>query len=193
MTDIETTFRLLACEFCRFPKDLRIKVSETGHSIIVSYSAHADDVRKLVGKRGSMFAALELVLRAVAARIRKRAKLIVDEPHTGQPQPAAAFVADPTWMETKARKLMQELSKLLFDGETEIKFNELSSDLSTMILEIGENETWIESDGHEILDTELSEALSRIFDSIGRAQGRKLYVELERTHAHNTESLAHRR
>ena len=137
MNDIESIFRKLACAFCRFPDDLRVSYAESNQSIIVVYTAHADDTRKLIGKGGAMYKALETVLAAVTARRRLKSRLIVDEPHTGQPLETVRFETNTNWTETRVRMLMIEICMLLFTEQPEITFHRISTDASTLLLQVG--------------------------------------------------------
>lgn len=180
--EIKTVFTELAAAFCRFPENLRVTVTMTGHSVCVCYASHADDVRKLVGKQGAMHRALETVLRAVAGKRQLRARLIVDEPYCGQALPASPFERNRNWQPTKVVELFKRLSPLLFKLQVAPEFQNNSSDSSTMLCRVDGDDRWPSATG-QIGDDELAESLSRIFDSIGRADGRKIYVELDRTAA----------
>jgi predicted RNA-binding protein YlqC (UPF0109 family) len=173
-TEIETrllaVLRPLVEGFTRFHKDLKFNVISLGHSSTVAMSAHSDDVPRLIGSQGIMHHSLEVIAAALMRRVSpgRRTRLVVEEPKVGRRNGPAPYVSRPEWDATEFQKLVVRLCAALFNGTPSVGWHH--GDDGWSVIEVVTEE--------ETPSRELSDAVARVIEAIGRNQGHKVYADV---------------
>lgn len=159
----ESFCRLLVEGFIRFPTEFEVKVSEVNDLLIFILTPHADDMGKIIGSKSIMFNALQTLLIEYSKGIGRRVQFIVEEPVVGTVFEKPPFVNDPQWPRERILNLFELICRNLFRKFT---FTDASVGFETSIIVLSSD-----------VSEEVVSALSRIMNAVGKANGRKLFVE----------------
>lgn len=170
--ELKKDFLLLVNSFTQFPRNMTVEVGEMEASITLTVQAHADDTRKLIGGQGGHYRALKVIFSAIAMRIGKKFRFDIAEPQTGVQLPLTPFVQNPDWEKTETEKLLGHIVGRIFDKPFTIAHQAQSKKFSTFEVII------TDMDYDDVLLRELGEAISKIFNAIGKSHGHLLYVDL---------------
>lgn len=156
---------LIAAIICH-PAQLQIKVACVGTIAALEICAHADDQPRLVGSRGTTIDAINTVVKAMAekAGIRKVVCQLL-EPKVGQKGPPRKFHANPNW---RPQTVFDLLNRVLSAMLTEpFQIEQEHQDTVSLFQ--------VTTEGAE-LNTNVEAALVKLFDAIGKANGRLVAV-----------------
>lgn len=156
--------------FTRFHSDLVIESHETHSGLFVSIQTHADDMPKLIGSSGCMIAALRCICDAIGQVRGKSIVLDVSEPKKGSKLPQDGYRYDENYNPGLVVPLLERFSEAIWCDSVEIKMVNIGREVTAFII-----------DSEVPRDRNLSNALSTVVHAIGKAHGRKLYVEVDGT------------
>jgi predicted RNA-binding protein YlqC (UPF0109 family) len=144
--------------------ELEIKPMRSGSILGIEYTVHADDMPKAVGFYGRHHAALVEIANALGNRHGIKVVLSLLEPIKGEKMPPRGFIANKNWQEEPTRELLKETLTALLTQPFEIKPT------------AGEINTFFHITTKDLGFEKLRNSLYILFDAIGKAQGRLIYI-----------------
>ena len=167
MTEIKELLLDIAKGITRFHEHLFLNVVETPRTVNLSFAAHADDISKLIGGHGKTVGALRLILRRCFKDKDRLARLNVAEATVGEKLPQDPFKANPEYDTAYEIELLQDAMEMITGEKPAVEEIKTDAESSTLVVR------------HPMApDKELETALSVLWHAVGKAGGRKLYVEL---------------
>lgn len=140
----------------------------------VTIQAHAADTPRLIGERAVNYRSISVLFQAICATAGFRVHVLpIKEPSVGTPD-RYKFEANKNWPAEEILELLDETARAVFQDPDAIKIEATHSDAdvsSTVELFCSKGER------PELLAL-IGPAIERIFDAIGRANGRLLYLSV---------------
>ena len=165
MIEIRDTLLDIAGGIIRFDENLSLDIVETPNTVNLSFKAHAGDTPKLIGGNGKTVDAFRVILRRLFKY--RQVKLNVAEPTVGTKLTQDPFKFDPSYALDHDIGLIQDVVQMITGKCPAVEEIKTDAESSTLVVR------------HSIApDKELETALSTLWHAIGKANGRKLYVEL---------------
>jgi len=167
-------FRRVVTEIISHPEDLVLEAKQFTQSIVVTIQAHAADTPRLIGEGAANYKALVLLAVALGARAGLRVSIPpIREPVVGKPD-RYKFAPNESWPKEKIIKLLLDVARGTFSDPdaVEAKVFDDDSTVSTTV------ELWVARNERLALVTGFGSALRTLFDAIGKANGRLLYLDV---------------
>ena len=144
--------------------ELEIKALRSGSILGIEYTTHADDMPKAVGFYGRHHAALVEIANSLGNRHNIKVVLSLLEPIKGEKFPPRGFIANKNWQEEPTLELLKETLAALLTQPFEITPTN------------GEINTFFHITTKDASFEKLRNSLYILFDAIGKAQGRLIYI-----------------
>lgn len=167
-------FRRIVTEIISHPENLVIESKEFTQSLVLTVQAHAADTPRLIGEGAVNYKALVVVATALGARAGLRVSVPpIREPVVGEPD-RYKFSPTPDWPKEKIVKLLTDTARATFadPDAVEVKLFDDESTVSTTV------ELWVARNERSALVFALGAALRTLFDAIGKANGRLIYLDV---------------
>jgi predicted RNA-binding protein YlqC (UPF0109 family) len=167
-------FRRLVTEIISHPENLIIETKLHTQSIVLTLQAHAADTPRLIGSGAETFRALGIIAAAMGARAGLRVSIPpIREPVVGEPD-RYKFAPQKQWPKERIVALLTDVARAAFadSGAVEVKLFDDDASVSTTI------ELWVARNERGALVFALGAALRTLFDAIGKANGRILYLDV---------------
>ncbi len=167
-------FRRIVTEIISHPENLVIEPKVFTQSIVLTVQAHAADTPRLIGEGAANYKALVTVATALGARAGLRVSVPpIREPVVGAPD-RYKFNANDHWPKDRIVRLLTETAQATFaePDAVEVKLFDDDSTVSTTI------ELWVARNERSALVFALGAALRVLFDAIGKANGRLIYLDV---------------
>jgi predicted RNA-binding protein YlqC (UPF0109 family) len=165
---IVAVVRELLKGFIHHKRDLKVKGRRMGSIVSVEISGNRDDQPKLVGTRGQHIAAMNLIMRAVGARLNLRIVLSLHEATIGQKLPPRPFRENHNWKPEPTRKVLRQVIDSIFPTAPTIEEHHDENGSIFQVVPDPQEESLFTKD--------LEGALQAIFDAIGKANGRTVHI-----------------
>jgi predicted RNA-binding protein YlqC (UPF0109 family) len=166
--------RRLVSEMVAYPGDVVIDHRTMAASITVTIQAHAADTPRLIGSQAQNYSAISAIAVAIGAKAGYRVHVPpIREPVVGQPE-RFRFASRPDWPREKLIKLVRDTMDAMFLHPSSIVYDEAEDPdglMTTLDVVVSAQE-------REVLARELAGPVRKLFDAIGRANGRLLAVDL---------------
>lgn len=165
---------------CEHPQDAHVKITTLSTAAVIQIQAHCSDTRRLIGKHGRNFEALAYILKMVGRGLGFQRVNVpqISEPRVGKPKD---FVFKPRadWPREQLIALVTDTMEACFHGSTvellTVPKNEDTGMTTLVVARIGGKAP------EELVEP--NEYFGRIFDAIGRTQGRAMSLTLEAAEA----------
>lgn len=167
--DVEL-LREIIFAFTRHHSDLHIELEQPGTIVMQS---NRDDHPRIAGAMGRNIEAVRSIFRFIAAKRKEKLVILLAEPERGRREEIQPYSVDKNWKPDPVVKLITKILEQILRAPFKLETSS-SESKATTLLEISpakEDERIVEA---------LQPALHTIFHAIGRAQGRALYVEMNR-------------
>lgn len=170
-------------EFILHPGELEVVAVQLTKSATVHIKANGGDVGRIIGERGAHFKALQHVCLAVSHKHKTAIELApVAEPESGRADRYQKFAAKENWREKEVLSLLTRTVRMIFRHESviDIETKNMPGAITVFTVRIARAE---DGDIVQIMQA----ALKTIFNAVGKANGRTLYVELIAEKSHEAE------
>lgn len=178
---LHAVLRALVEGFTEHHDLLNFEVRRTGVNIEVRPTAHPNDAAKMIGTGGEKFHALKRIATCIAARSGCAVHISFVEDAPGQvkcaDEPPPAYRAD--WPRAEIEALLRLTMTQLLDGDFDVAWTNEHDNDSTAVVTHGAAERFA------VPDRTLADSVSKVFNAIGLACGRRLYVQFFREENHN--------
>lgn len=169
-------FRRVIVQMVAHPEALVIESRKLTASVIVTIQAHAADTPRLIGEGAANYRALVAIVTAMGDRAGWRVTVPpIKEPTVGEPA-RYKFESQADWPQEKILALLREVLAAMFHHEDDIR-TAVDEDAENAITTI---EVFVSRQERADLVDLIGPALRRVFDAIGRANGRLLAVDVMR-------------
>ncbi len=164
--------RRIVSEFILSPKELRFEVNEMANSMTINIVATRGDVRRIIGTDGAHFKALSAFAQAMGRTLGVTVDMDqVDEPITGAMDRYPEFAVNENWPEERVRKLCEDMAGAVFKSSWGLELVSRKNGTSNIDLTVyGEPDT--------LHVQSMGAAFKILFKAIGRANGRRLYLNV---------------
>jgi predicted RNA-binding protein YlqC (UPF0109 family) len=167
-------FRRLVTEIIAHPENLVIETKLHTQSIVLTLQAHAADTPRLIGSGAATYNALVTVATALGARAGLRVSIPpIREPDVGEPA-RYKFTPQEQWPKERIVTLLTDTARAAFadPDAIEVKLFDDDASVSTTI------ELWVARNERGALVFALGAALRTLFDAIGKANGRLIFLDV---------------
>ena len=172
--NVLTLFRRLVTEIISHPENLVIDAKQHTQSMVLTVQAHAADTSRLIGEGASNYKALVTMATALGGRAGMRVSVPpIREPVIGE-RDRYKFTPNPEWPRTRIMDLLSDTARAVFADPDAIEIKPFDDDgtVSTTV------ELWVARNERTTLVHPVGEALRTLFDAIGKANGRLIYLDV---------------
>lgn len=175
----------LVKEVVAHPNKLQVGVKVDDVAVMMLITPHPDDVGRLTGTRNITKDSLMVIFTAIAARYGKRLEYVMDDERAFDYNFLPDFKSRVDWPRIRIMDLIGRTCAALFEHRFEIQVSTLPGK-SKLYIDIRPDEV------RHVTETELCSALSRVFNAIGKANGRIIYIEeIRRKGTNGTKGTEH--
>lgn len=147
---------------------LRVEEKTAGSTVTLILRVHAADYPKVIGHGGGNIKGLKALLTAIGRRESRKYFVVLPEPTFGKEEPLTPFRADPAWDRT------EEIGDLLRDV-----LGRLSDAHEVEVSDVDDTTIYsVEVRGIDGSATELDGHMSKLFQAVGKANGRNIFLSL---------------
>jgi len=169
--------RTLTMAIC--DKKEQVKVLETNMTRVDIFTVQVadDDFGKIMGTHAKNLLAMEAVIKVIAAREGREARISAVDPQNKIPPPSKKFRGEPSWDRTKFLPYYRAVCDKLFDGGGTFNVVDIGPVESTVEINVNaENELFVYDgpDKRPVSFDAIEVALRTLFNAIGKCNGRTL-------------------
>jgi len=179
---LKNLFDAIAQAMTARPREIQVKIVELPRKLSMTVIPHIDDYGKLIGSRGVMFQAMDLLFRKIGSAMQMEVTYAVVKPGGIESPERPKFCPASNWDNEPVRKLLERISAALHLSPGQVTANDIDI-TTTLICSIDMDASRMDA---PVL-RQLFAALGVIFHAIGKAQGRsEILIDYEAAEGWNT-------
>jgi len=151
-------------------EDRKVWAVAIGRSWMIKMQLHRADTPRVVGERGSHIKAIDALTTVIGAKsgVTIRSQLL--EPEVGSTERYHKFKPAAAWNSAEVKKIAEAICEATFSAPAKIEIHDGDDFTSTLEVIVDRSEN------HMLVDT-VCDAMKVLFNAIGKANGRILFVD----------------
>lgn len=168
---ISNLLKRIISEIIFHPEDLKITPTSIGRSWTIRVMLHRADTPRCVGKGGNHIKSMDKLANLIGAKNGVNVRVMLSEPEVGKAERYAQFKPSEKWNGQEVAKLAKDVGDAIFASETSTIVGDVDGTTSSIEMTVSRRE-------NKALVSAVQEAMQVLFNAIGKANGRILFLDI---------------